>query len=499
MGTIGKNIISNLGLQFWITLSQLVLVPFYIHQLGVESYGLVGFYTALMGVFFLLDFGFSAVVGQEWAKSGQGTALLKVRADLIRTFEILFIGLALIGVGLIIGFREYYFSDMLRDSKLGEQQILQCIWAMAILLAVRLPIGLYSSAIAGLEKQLKLNVYLIGIDVIKVLVSVVVILWFWKSILAFFVIHIIFSVITLFALRMIVYHEGRISSFTPEFHWSLVSSRLKFTVGVSLISIFAVLVTQLDKFFLARMVSLEDLGYYTLAYTIAGLPGKVVFPIANATYPRMVREYHAGNPLAMDRIYQKSSQLISLIIVPLSMAVFFFTEPLLNIWFQDALLVEKIEGMVKIFILGWMIHGMMTMPYFLEITYQWTSLSIIKNALAFIAMIPVLTIVIQYTGIEGACFLWLVLNLTYLCVEIPILHRRINKGKMWRWYLYTVVIPVGISSVVFFLLREALNLISIVPILELVIMACGLVTLLILINRLLPERPLWAITQLVRR
>lgn len=45
------NILSNFILQIWLFIGQLILIPVYIKYLGVEQYGLVGFYASLQSIF----------------------------------------------------------------------------------------------------------------------------------------------------------------------------------------------------------------------------------------------------------------------------------------------------------------------------------------------------------------------------------------------------------------------------------------------------------------
>jgi len=54
------------------------------------------------------------------------------------------------------------------------------------------------------------------------------------------------------------------------------------------VTFLAILLTQLDKVLLSRLLSLESFGYYTLAATVAGVLYMVIGPITSAFYPRLV-------------------------------------------------------------------------------------------------------------------------------------------------------------------------------------------------------------------
>src|SRR5688572_11814236 len=52
----------------WTALMQIVATPFYLRLLGVESYGLIGFYTALQALLQVLDMGISLMTSREVAR-----------------------------------------------------------------------------------------------------------------------------------------------------------------------------------------------------------------------------------------------------------------------------------------------------------------------------------------------------------------------------------------------------------------------------------------------
>lgn len=55
-------------MQLMVLLSQLVLLPFYVHLLGVEAYAWIGIYVSLQGLFVMLDLGMSTTINQEMAR-----------------------------------------------------------------------------------------------------------------------------------------------------------------------------------------------------------------------------------------------------------------------------------------------------------------------------------------------------------------------------------------------------------------------------------------------
>ena len=57
MTTLNKNIFANYLGRAWPVLLSVLLVPVYIKFLGIEAYGLIGFFTTLSAVMGVFDLG----------------------------------------------------------------------------------------------------------------------------------------------------------------------------------------------------------------------------------------------------------------------------------------------------------------------------------------------------------------------------------------------------------------------------------------------------------
>ena len=51
--------------------------------------------------------------------------------------------------------------------------------------------------------------------------------------------------------------------------------------------------------------------------------------------------------------------------------------------------------------------------------------------------------------------LWLALNLGYYLFEVPIMHRRLLRLELWRWYLVDTLVPLGGCFALAYALRAA--------------------------------------------
>ena len=79
------NLAANLMGSAWAMLVQLVCIPLYVKFMGVEAYGLVGFYLMLQAMLQILDLGLSPTMNREMARYSFEPEKANDARDLVRT------------------------------------------------------------------------------------------------------------------------------------------------------------------------------------------------------------------------------------------------------------------------------------------------------------------------------------------------------------------------------------------------------------------------------
>ena len=87
---LGLNVLSNIVGAGWLAVLQIVLVPIYIALLGIEGYGLIGFYFMLLGALRILDLGLTPTMNREMAKYSVRSDAATEARDFVRTLEVLY-------------------------------------------------------------------------------------------------------------------------------------------------------------------------------------------------------------------------------------------------------------------------------------------------------------------------------------------------------------------------------------------------------------------------
>ncbi len=220
-------------------------------------------------------------------------------------------------------------------------------------------------------------------------------------------------------------------------------------------SVLAFLLTQSDKLAVSKLLPLAELGYYTLAATLAGGLMQLVAPLNTAVYPRLTVHVAMGNETALRQTYHDACEWMAAIVVPPAMVLAFFPDIVLLAWSGDPDLVARVAPLLRILVLGQLANALVNMPYMLQLAHGWTSLAIVVNSVAVLAFVPmVIWAVPKYGGI-GAASVWLGLNLGYLAIAAGIMHRRVLKGATLRWYRDAVILPLMAASFLAFAMRFA--------------------------------------------
>lgn len=145
MSRLSQNVSANIAGNVWTTALSVLLTPLYVRFLGVESYGLIGFYiswTALLGI---LDTAISATAVRE-------TAWLAARADearkipsLFRSLEVVYWGIIVaVGTGLLIS-AWWFGAGWFRTVNISPETIRIALMLMAFSIVVQVPSGCTSA------------------------------------------------------------------------------------------------------------------------------------------------------------------------------------------------------------------------------------------------------------------------------------------------------------------------------------------------------------------
>jgi O-antigen/teichoic acid export membrane protein len=441
MSRLKINIIANFIGNGWAAAVTLGCVPLYIHFMGIESYGLVGFFSVLMGVFTLLDMGLSATLSREMARLSVLADKAQEMRDLVRTLEMVYWAVATVIAIVVISFASFIAHNWVQAGQLSPRTVTHAIVLMGLAIALQWPLNFYSGGLVGLQRQVLLN----GFNIVMATIrggGAVLILWLVSpTIQAFFGWQIFSNGLRIFLVALLLWRSLPHTGVGARFKVYLFRSIWRFAAGITGISTMTLILTQLDKVILSKMLPLKMFGYYTLAGMAASAIGYLVAPCFIAIYPRFTQLVAIGNRTELQACYHRGCQLVSVLILPTAVMISLFSRELLLLWTHSQAAADQASLVLSLLVIGGALNGLMNMPSALQLANGWTSLAVYSNAISVVVMVPIIILLTQHFGAPGAAIAGIILYGGNLLLVIPITYRRLLPGETRRWYVEDVGYP----------------------------------------------------------
>jgi O-antigen/teichoic acid export membrane protein len=442
-GALSSNALATFSAQVWSAALTLLAVPVYLRVLGPEVYGIIGFYVALQILVNVLDFGWSMIANREFARAETES---EEGAHLLRTLEVVY-GL----VGVLIVLSLWQLSSWLSTSyfnavALGSAELRTAIVLIGLTLGLRWPVTLYTAVLRGLERHVLQNTLAIVIITLRTVGAMLVIrqvptleaFFYWQALLSV-------AECGLFAGATWLLQHGQWSS--AKFDGAILRRFGHFSAQLTFIALFAALLKQVDRLVLGRWVSLDLLGYYTVAAVLSG--GLLLFatPLSAAVYPRFSDLFARDQTAEALEIYRKSSRTVAVVIVPVACMLVFFASPIVTIWTRSGAAAQSAAPVLAVLAAATALNSLMQVPYAAQIAAGRAHIALWTNGVAVAALTPLTIVLVQLLGIAGAGIAWLVFNIVYYSVVAAVIEWRVfgSIGCLWRETL-----PLMGAGVVFF-------------------------------------------------
>ena len=446
--SVRSNIIANFAGRAWAGIFSLAFVPLYIKLMGVEVYGLLGIFMSLSALLSLLDMGLSATLSRELSRLSAVENSEQESRNLVRTFEAVYWG-----IGILIGIAVVTLAPLItkywiNSSSVSSETVEQALIIMGFLIAFQWPGAIYSGGLMGLQRQVVLN----AIRSVTVTVqhggAVLVLLFISPSIVSFFLWQAFVGLLATIALALWLWKSLPKTGRQVRFDKALLVKNWRFASGMMGISLVTILLTQLDKIILSKMLTLEMFGYYMLAFNVANALNNLVTPIFSALFPKFTQLVASAEESNLITLYHKGCRLLSVLVLPAAITIAIFAKEILDLWLDDPMAVQNAHQILTLLMIGTALNAVMTLPYALQLAHGWTRLAFYKNVIAVVLLIPLMVWMVQmYQGL-GAAWVWIILNLGYLIIEVPIMHRRLLKGEMGKWYGRDIILPIVIVTII---------------------------------------------------
>lgn len=421
------------------SLLALLATPFYVRLLGIEWYGLIGFYVALTGFFYLFDFGLGDTLCREAARLFTQEGELQRARNTLRTLETFY---WLIGalLSLALFFSAPWICDKWLNvpASLTPERLASLIRLMGLSLIFLWPFLFYCKGLQGLQAHFLLNTLFLLSALVKYGGSVALLLLAPPTPENFFYWQIVSSAFQTVLALVFTWKKMGLFKERGHFSFSLLAPLWKFSLGMSGIGVTSIALMHMDRLLVAKLFSFKVLGLYACASTLASSLYYVLQPIMAVYYPLLIQK-KGKSPLS--RIYTQGSQLVALVVFPIALVLIFFGKQILILWSGQLEVIEQGPPLLALLTGGILLSCMLHMPFYLQIANGWTRLSLAFNGISVLLMIPIFLVLNHIGGFFGAASFYIFLHAAYIFCIIPIAHRRYLPGENGTWYRQSILIP----------------------------------------------------------
>ncbi len=402
---IKKNILANIVGKFWSLFAGFLFIPLYINYLGFESYSIISFSLLIGGVMAVLDAGLTATLSREFARRDND---LIDKVKVFKTLECIYVIITVFCILLIFFSSDFIAEKWISISKYNSSEVSVFLKIMSLDIGCQLLLRFYLGGLLGLEKQVKANFFQICWGVFRNGI-VVLLIMFSPSLITFFLWQSVSTFIFVLLIKMSLEKEllGRISlAFSVKIEKVVFDKIKNFAGGMLLIAVVLAVNTQMDKIAISKLLSLESLGYYTLAIALSQGLVILVNPIATALLPRFTALYSEEKVLDVTKLFSKFNLIVSILVFGILANMMFFSYNLVWVWTGNQSLTQNVYQIIPIVAFSYAMIALQVLPYNIAIANGYTKLNNILGIVSLVITLPGYWIATTKYGVLGAAYVF---------------------------------------------------------------------------------------------
>ena len=448
-----RNIAANIAGGVLIGVMTLIITPIQVRVLGIEAYGVIGFIATLQVVTGALDLGLSSTLTRELA--GDTSEGRRDSFALLGTATTVFWALSFAIWAALSVASGSIARSWFTIGRIPADEVEQGLRFVALFVALRWPVALYSGVLAGAHRMDVLNVVKTASAAVRLLGGIgVILLWpDLSTFLAWVAISAVGEVLAFMVVTRKVIPEW---DMRPRFSMEAVQKVWRFSLGMMGLGISSALLPQVDRLIVSKMLPLEDFGYYSLAHTAATAVSLAVTACSSAMMPSFAVAHAAGDRTALQHEYTVMSRLMIFGAGAVFFLFVFFGKPVLTVWVTEET-AERAWLACTLISGGYWLSSGVSAAYTFAIASREPLLPLKISTASVVLYIPALAVLTHLWGIEGAATAWLMLFGGYVLVVIPMIHRRLVGMDTMPWYLRGFIVAAMLGWITFGGLRLISN------------------------------------------
>ncbi|MCS6771928.1 MAG: oligosaccharide flippase family protein [Kiritimatiellae bacterium] len=383
-----------------------LLVPLYIHYLGLESYGLIGFFAALQLVLAIFSQGISLALQRELARRLADPKQAATSRRLTRTFEVLYGTIGLMCAAVIASASGAIARHWVTLEQVNAPTVALALTFLALKIAAYFLYGLYQSIFIGSERQVLGNLVTVAGSLVHAAAGAAAAIA-TRNIAVLCAAEAAASVALVVAQRIAAHSILPAEENGPRFEWSELKRLWGLSAGLIWTSGTGVLITQMDRILLAKWVPATMLAVYNAGSAGGKLASLVYTPFLTAIYPETCKVVASAEPAEITRHVLRNAKIVAALCMSFGLYLCFFSPEVLRFWTRNDQIAREGAAVMSIYLIGCVAQAYASVFYILMVAKGFVHWPAWINAFSLVWYPFALAGLTASWGLAGAAASWL--------------------------------------------------------------------------------------------
>jgi O-antigen/teichoic acid export membrane protein len=439
------NTLANIGGRFASLALTLIFLPIFLKLFGAENFGLIAISASIFFILPILDAGFGTTLNRLTAQAINAPSGLGEISRALKSFQTAVGGMALcIAVASpLIGY--CVATVWVIPKSIPTSTVSICITLTIISAALRLFSTSHTGVLMGAEKQVFMNLITTAGSFIRTAGTAFIAI-FWPDVTAYFICLFIES--AFFAIC--TYQKAwRLvgGCHTEVAKYNILKKHAGFFGFMALNTGLLTLMSQLDRLLASGILTLDQLGLYGIAATLAAAAISISYPVAVAALPRFTRLLASDKLLAVQQLHYEIQLVIICVFAPACGLLFVYADSILIAYLGQQTASEQVAPFLRQLSLSIFANSLLSTTYNLAVAGGRVKGLLIANLVAIIFSFSAILIGNKIFGAKGVAIAVSAVASCHLILIFFIARKEIGYDKI----LYLLLI----AGVIFLLCRFA--------------------------------------------
>jgi len=454
-------LISNYGSRAWNMISMFAFIPFYVKILGPEGYGLIGFFSVILGILSFADGGMSSAIIREFSQNNT----VSYKYNIFKKLEKYYLLICFVIFVLIFSLSKVIVTIGLNSQTIPFNDLIYYVKIIGLCVSTHLITSLYYGAYFALDSQVKANLIQFIWSTCKSGVVIIIFYLIYNTIEVYFFWQILCNVLYIIVLRFLMIrklkNKGDIYAERIEY---LPKHLTNYLSGMIFIAIISSINFQADKLITSSIFELNIFGFYNLASSLSQIPVILAIPLMLFVFPlfsKFANRNSISSEIDLNETFIKAYYLINIVSVGVVAIIFLYAEEILVLWTKNLIPVSILNDIVfdlKMLIVGSFFLSIQFPLYYLLLSKGKTKYTIIQGIVQICLGLPMLYFCSKTYGLRGVPLSWVFINLLSLVYLLIIVFKKYITIPFGRFQLKTFIVPLGSITIVNSLFYAIFNL-----------------------------------------